>query len=154
MSWGVRWIALAALFVAGGAAQTPTFSGHWKLDPARSAWGRKLAPAAISLDIDHQEPFLKYSGIVVDADGEARQFDFSGATDGKEYPAIRPCGDGKVVLERVGPYAILATFKSNDGAVVERTRLSLSRDMKILTYRVELSERGGTTRWTEIYEKH
>lgn len=153
MSRKLRWIILATLAVAMGAAQTPSFTGRWKLNPARSSWGNKPAPAAVTIDIDHRDQVLKYSGIVVDTHGEERYFEFAGATDGKDYPATRASGEGKAVLEQVGPYAILATFKSNDGGTVEKTGMRLSRDGKVLTYRLEVTEHGRTARWTEVYER-
>jgi hypothetical protein len=48
---------------------------------------------------------------------------------------------------------ILTTFKSNDGAVIERTRMTLSRDSRTLTYEVRVTDRGRDMRWTEVYEK-
>lgn len=153
MGCNVRWAALAICALAIGAAQTPTFTGRWKLNPAKSSWGNKPAPVAVTIDIEDRGQTLKYSGIVVDTHGENREFEFAGAADGKEYPAVRASGEGKVVLERVGPYAILASFKTYDGSVVERTRMSLSRDGKVLTYRVEVTRAGSTARWVEWYER-
>jgi hypothetical protein len=149
----LRWNAVAALSIAICAAQAPTFTGFWKLNVAKSSWGSKQRPSTVMLDIDHAEPVLKYSGVVVNVHGEERRFEFAGGTDGKEYPAVRPCGAGRVVLNRVGPYAIVATFKSNDGDAVEKTRMTLSRNGKLLTYDIDVTEGSRHVHWTEVYEK-
>jgi hypothetical protein len=149
----IRLVVLAALSASVSAAQAPSFTGLWKLNVARSKWGGKQVPSGVIVEIDHREPSLKYSGTVVNVHGEERGFEFAGATDGKAHAAVRPCGEGKVILERVGPYVILTTFKSNDGAVIERTRMTLSRDSRTLTYEVRVTDRGRNIRWTEVYEK-
>lgn len=153
MSRGVGFIILAAVSTAIGAAQAPNFTGFWKLNVAKSTWGQKQAPAVVMVEIDHAAPVLKYSGDVVDVHGDGRHFEFAGATDGREYPSVRAGREGKVVLERRGPYEIVATFKSDDGLVVERARMTLSRDGKALVYNIRVSEPGGDMRWTEVYEK-
>jgi hypothetical protein len=153
MSWGVRFIILAAVSSAISAVQAPTFTGFWKLNVAKSTWGKKQVPAVVMVEIDHKEPVLKYSGDVVDVHGDGRHFEFAGATDGRECPSVRAGREGNVVLERRGPYEILATFRSNDGVVVERARMTLSRDGKVLVYDIRVTDPGGDMRWTEVYEK-
>jgi hypothetical protein len=152
MMW-MRVVVLAVLSASVCAAQAPSFTGLWKLNVSKSKWGSKQVPSGVVVGIDYREPSLKYAGTVVNVHGEERAFEFAGTTDGKEYAAVRPCGEGKVILERVGPYVILTTFKSSDGAVIERTRMSLSRDSRTLTYEVRVTDRGRDMRWTEVYEK-
>jgi hypothetical protein len=152
----MRWIGIAVLAAVSSGicpAQAPSFNGLWKLNVAKSKWGSKQVPVGVMVEINYNEPVLKYSGTVVNVHGEERTFEFAGATDGKEHAAVRPSGEGKVILDRVGPYVILTMFKSNDGAVVERTRMSLSRDSRILTYELQVTDRGHNVRWTEVYEK-
>jgi hypothetical protein len=148
-----RWITLFAFSLGICAAQAPTFTGSWKLNVSRSTWGSKQRPATVTVDIDHNQESFKYTGVVVGAAGDERNFEFAGATDGRKYPATRVFGEGKVTLERIGRYTILTTFKSNDGNSVERTRMSLSPNGKILTYDIHVSDRGRNVHWTEVYEK-
>jgi hypothetical protein len=99
MMW-LRLVVLAALSASVSAAQAPSFTGLWKLNVARSKWCGKQVPSGVMVVIDHSEPSLKYSGTVINVHGEERAFDFAGATDGKEHAAVRPCGEGKAILER------------------------------------------------------
>jgi hypothetical protein len=62
---------------------------------------------------------LKYSGTVVDAQGESRGFSFEGAIDGREYPAHETFADGKMVFERKRGNVFASTFISADGLVTE-----------------------------------
>lgn len=152
MSW-MRLTALAALSLGICAAQAPTFSGLWRLNPARSHWGEKQVPTGVTVEIEQQGDSLKYSGAVMDAFGDERQFEFAGASDGKEYATVRDTGPGKVIIERLTPFVLLVTFKSDDGAVTETSRMALSRDGRTLTCQIRISRPGRDMRWTEVYEK-
>jgi hypothetical protein len=139
--------------VAICAAQSPGFTGLWKLNVSKSRWSGKQQPAAVTVEIDHSSPSLKYSGSVVDLQGDERYFEFAGTVDGKEYPAVRSSREGKVVLQRIGALVILTTFKADDGSFAEQTRMSLSPNGRSLTYDVRVTDRGQTTHWTEVYER-
>jgi hypothetical protein len=152
MMW-IRYAVLAAITAGICSGQAPSFTGLWKLNVAKSRWGNKQVPAGVMVEIDYQEPVLKYSGTVLNVHGEERGFEFAGATDGKEHKAVRPGGEGKLILQRLGPFEILMTFKSSNGAVVEKTRMTLSRNSRVLTYEVQVNDRGRDMRWTEVYEK-
>jgi hypothetical protein len=152
----MRWIRFAVLFVISSsicAAQAPGFTGFWKLNVVKSRWGSKQVPATVMVEINYKEPFLKYSGSVVNVFGEERVFEFAGTTDGKEHATVRPSGEGKTTLERQGPYVIQMTFKTNDGAVIEKTTMTLSRDGRTLTYAMRVTDRGRDISWTEVYDK-
>lgn len=152
MSW-MRFTALAALSFGICTAQTPTFNGFWRLNTARSHWGQKQVPASVTVNIEQQGASLKYSGAVLDALGDERQFEFAGASDGKEYATVRDTGPGKVTVERLTPFVLLVTFKSDDGAINETSRMALSRDGRTLTCQIRISRPGRDMRWTEVYEK-
>jgi hypothetical protein len=152
MSW-MRFTALAALSFGICLAQSPTFSGLWRLNTARSHWGEKQVPASVTVEITQQGESLKYSGAVMNALGDERQFEFAGACDGKEYPTVRETGPGKVTVQRLTPFVLLVTFRSDDGSITETSRMALSRDGRTLTSQIRVSRPGRDMRWTEVYEK-
>jgi hypothetical protein len=135
-----------------GAAQA-NFSGTWKLNREKSRYGSLRKPVSVIVTIMHKEPAFQYSGSVVDADGDLRNFEFSGNIDGRDYPATRAFGHGAVSLKWIAPNAMTATFRSNDGKWVEITTWSLSRTGRTLTQRVRLKGPDGEISWTEIYDK-
>ena len=133
--------------------QQSSFSGTWKLNREKSKWKSLRKPISVIVTIDHKQPAFSYSGSLVDADGELRNFEFSGFVDGKEYPAQREYGEGKVILKWAGLNTLTATFKTNDGRWVETTSRSLSRNGKTLTQQLRVKGPEGEVTWTEIYEK-
>jgi hypothetical protein len=147
---------LAVLLLSLGAcgAKAPDLSGSWKLDVEKSNWGKNVRkPVGVSLEIRHDEPVLKYSGTVVDAQGESRGFYFEGAIDGREYPARETFADGKIVFERKPGNVIASTFLSADGTVTETAETSVSAGGKTLTRRIRLKRPGSDLSWTERYDR-
>jgi hypothetical protein len=145
------WIILA---LGSFAAQIPDLTGTWKLNVAKSSWGKKQKPSSVLVVVEHNEPALKYHGTVVDAHGDGRHFDFSGAIDGREHPVSGQYGEGKTTIRRVDSNTTTSRFQSNDGLIVETARTILSRDGKVLTRQLRLKDPNGEISWTEIYEKH
>ena len=58
------------------------------------------------LAIEHKDPQLSYSGVVIYTGEDARQFGFSGAIDGKAYPMDRSFGSGTVTMRRIDPLTV------------------------------------------------
>ena len=129
------------------------FSGTWKLNLGKSSWRGLRKPISVIVTIEHKQASFSYSGSLVDADGELRNFEFSGFVDGKEYPATREYGEGKVALKWAGSNSLMATFKTSDGRWVETTTRSLSRNGKTLTQQLRLKAPDREITWTEMYEK-
>ncbi len=144
-------IALVAAALA--AAQVPSLSGTWKLNLARSNWGAKQKPAAITLLIAHNEPVLQYHGMVVDTHGDGRTFEFRATLDGKSYPFTGPYGPGTIACRRIDGNTTASLFRTSDGLVTEESSTSVSRDGQRLTHRVRLRDPSGEMSWTEVYEK-
>jgi hypothetical protein len=149
--------ALAQLPAVGASWQLnpgqANFSGTWKLNTERSRWSNTRKPTGVFVTIEHNQAGLKYSGSVVSEGGEQRDFAFRGTIDGKEYPATREYGQGKIVLKWAGSNAFTSSFKSDDGKFVETTTTSLSRNAKILTQQGRLQTPDGVKTWSETYEK-
>lgn len=134
-------------------AQPGNLSGDWHLNVERSKWGQVRKPVSIVLRIEHREPELKYTGEVLYADDDSREFTFNGAVDGKEYSVTRSFGPGKVTIRRLDSATVESVMKSDDGHLVETARTILSQDGKTMTRRVRRQSPDGAKVWTEIYEK-
>jgi hypothetical protein len=152
----VRRAFCAAAFaaVAGFAAQPQNMGGSWKLNLDKSKWGKRDKPTSIELNIEHNEPSIRYHGTVINADAtDRRDFKFDGNIDGKGYPADGPDGPGTMTISRVNPYSTRATFRSNDGKIIEESTTTISRDAKELTRRIHRKTPAGEFDWTEVYDK-
>jgi hypothetical protein len=129
-------------------------SGSWQLNVDQSRWGNRPKPQSATLNIEHQEPAIKYSGRVMNPTGEdGRDYTFSGAIDGKPYPATSAYGPGKLTIKRVDDSTTTSQFQSDDGKYTETARTSISRDGKRLTRRMTAQGPQGRSTWTEVYDR-
>ena len=105
MSTTLVWFVPAILLMGLGLSldQAGNLTGTWQLNVEKSHWGEMRRPTSVVIVIDHNEPTLHYSGSIVYANEDTRDFAFDGAIDGKAYPMTRSFGKGKAVLRRVGP---------------------------------------------------
>ncbi|MEN6603346.1 MAG: hypothetical protein ABFD86_13115 [Bryobacteraceae bacterium] len=150
-----RVFVVAAMFLSLAAcgSKAPDISGNWKLNIGKSKWGKVNKPTSVILEIQHNEPALKYSGRVVDSDSEGREFSFEGAIDGREYTVHGAFADGKIVYVRKPGNVIASTFHSNDALLSETAETSVSADGKTLTRHVHLKRPESELTWTEIYDR-
>ncbi len=146
-------VASMLLCLAACGPKAPDLSGNWKLNVGKSKWGKVNKPTSVILEIQHNDPALKYSGRVVDSDSEGREFSFEGAIDGREYPVHGAFADGKIVFVRKPGNVITSTFHSNDALLSETAETSVSADGKTLTRHVRLRRPDSDLTWTEIYER-
>jgi hypothetical protein len=133
-----------------GAADVANLSGTWVLKVEKSRWGKKPKPTSMVVEIEHQEPTLKYRGVGVDDQGVKNEFQFEGAIDGKEYS--RDSGL-KTVIKRVNKYTVTSTTSSADGRVVTQATTVVSADGNTLTRTMHQKGSDGDVRWTEVYER-
>ena len=150
-----RWLAIAALAAAVSfAADVQSMGGSWKLNTERSKWGKRDKPSAVTLQIEHIEPAIRYHGTAINADAsDRRDFKFDGAIDGKPHPANGPDGDGTMTITRTNRYTTKWTFRSADGKVIEDAITTVSRDGRRVERRMHRKGPTGEFIWTEVYEK-
>jgi hypothetical protein len=151
LSWSVPAFLSVALGVCAG--QTANFTGSWYLNVEKSHWGSKPKPLSVTLVIEHRDHVLQYHGTVTHSDDYTRDFAFSGAIDGKEYPMVSSLGTGVAVLRLVDATTYESVFRNKDGTRSETARTSLSRDGRYLTRKIRQQTPEGTRTWTEIYER-
>lgn len=146
---GLRPVLLLAVAAGLAAAAPVNLSGTWKLDPKASSWGNKDRPKSVLLTIEHQEPKLRISGLVVENDERTNNFAFDGAIDGKDYPSA----EGRRMYRRLDDRTLESTFQSNDGRYSEKSITRISRDGRRLTREIEVTRPDGRLKWTEVYRK-
>ncbi|HET8550565.1 MAG TPA: hypothetical protein VFL57_21285 [Bryobacteraceae bacterium] len=146
---------LVCVFAPAGLLAAPAnMSGHWVLNIKESKWGKKKAPQNIVIDIQHQDPRLKYTGELTSTlEGQATTFSFDGAIDGQEYTLTEDQVQRKLKVERQNDFTIRTTATSMDGKSVETAATSLSRDGRRLTRRITLRSPEGEATWVEVYDK-
>jgi hypothetical protein len=144
---------LAAAFCAAPvwSQAKPNLTGTWKLNPQKSDFGGDSGPDSLVVKVDHKNDILKYT-----ASGSVNGQDFVEeveiAIDGKEHPA--PNGmPGTMMMKWDGP-AIAFELKMDDGTVLQKGRVQLSSDGKVMTRNVQgKGPDGGDMKRTEVYEK-
>ncbi len=146
-------IAVAGLALAMLAAEAPSFTGDWKLNPQKSSWGHKPKPTNISVKIEGSDPDFRYSGMIIDANGEETRFQVVCPVDGKEHPVMTSSGPGKMTIRRVNSYSTISTFHSDDGKYSETATTTISPDSKELTRRMQSKGPDGSAAWTEVYDR-
>jgi hypothetical protein len=134
------------------AVVVPNLTGTWNLNGEKSHWGKKEKPAAVIVQIEHNEPAWKYSGTVTMPDSEQKKFSYDGAIDGKEHDAISTYGPGKMSIKRLNRFTTVSSFHTNDGRFVE-TATTTSTDGRVMTRRMHLKSPDGEVSWVEVYEK-
>jgi len=150
-SWLVP--AFLSLVLGACAGDTANFTGSWYLNVEKSHWGSKPKPLSVMLVIDHRDPILRYHGTVTHTNEDTRDFDFSGAIDGHEYPMVSSLGPGTAILRRVDANTFESIFRNADGTRVETARTTLSRDGRWLTRQIRQQTPEGSRTWTEIYDR-
>lgn len=146
-------VGLLALFPALWGESAANLTGNWYLNVEKSKWGRHRKPVSVAVRVEHNEPSLKYTGTVVDANGESRAIAFDQMIDGKEYPAETGLGPGKIVVSRVDANTLSVVIRSDDGRLEQTIRTTLSKDGTTLTRRLTLRSPEGRESWTEVYER-
>jgi hypothetical protein len=134
-------------------AGTEGLNGFWVLDTAKSRWGQMQKPTSVMLEVFHHNTTIRYTGWVVYANEETREFTFEGVVGGKQYPVKRSYGNGRLSI--VSKYAnqFQTEFKSDDGLFIETSRITLSNDGTVLTRHMNLQSPIGPRSWVEIYRR-
>ena len=133
--------------------QVPDLSGVWRLNVEKSTWGAMRKPASVTLDVQHREPALEYTGTVLYANEDSRDFVFKGAIDGKPHPMTRSFGSGSITIQRVNTHTFDSVFQTDNGNYVENSRTTLSSDGKSIRRVLTVKTPAGEQRWTEVYER-
>jgi hypothetical protein len=151
--WRRYAIAFLSVALAGLAAQPANLTGTWRLNVEKSVWGSRPKPISVTLQIEHKEPALQYSGTVIYTGEEARPFSFTGGIDGRAYEMNRSFGPGTAVLRRLNNHSFESVFTTSDSTFVETTRTTISWSGRVLTRHIELKTAAGTSKSVERYDR-
>jgi len=145
--------ALVFLVCSVCAAQSPSYSGVWKLNVEKSRWGQGTKPGNVVVVIDDRDGGMNYHGAVTYSSEDTRTFEFTGTFDGKQYRVSRSFGDGYIMLRRVDANTFDSVFHSDNGLYTETARTTLSRDGRTLTRKVTVRTPEGTQSCYEVYDR-
>ena len=155
-------LALAALFGVvltpmPGSAQRADLRrlviGRWELNVAKSTFPPGPPPKSWTRTYEASGENVKYTDSLVDADGKADVSEWTGSYDGKDHPfAGSPDYDAQAV-KASNPFHATFTLKKAGKVVGSGTRV-ISRDGKVMTVRVKLTNaKGQTFNNIRVFEK-
>lgn len=124
---------LAALALCAAGADTPDFSGTWKMNMAKSDLGQMPVPDKYEMTVTHKEPEVKAVTVTVGQMGE-RKSEAVYKTDGTETTNRMGQNETKSTAKWAGKVLNITTKGSFQGNAMEiQTKWSLSDDAKVLT---------------------
>jgi hypothetical protein len=124
---------LAIVSLGLAAADTPDFSGTWKMNMAKSDLGQMPVPDKYEMTVAHKEPEVKATTVTVGQMGE-RKSETVYKTDGTETTNRMGQNESKSVAKWEGKVLSVVTKGSFQGNSIEiLTKWSLSDDGKTLT---------------------
>ena len=147
------YLALTLITGALAMAEPVNMSGTWVLNEQRSRFGDQPRPGNVTLTVEHNEPKLRYSGVVNHPnEGHILDFNFDGAVDGRQYTVREDRGGRTVVFKRVNDRVLQSFSKWSDGELT--STITMSRDGRTMERKMAFRDRDGKRReWVEIYEK-
>jgi hypothetical protein len=150
---------LSTLFVIAAAANMamaadkPDFSGNWKMDVDKSAFGPMPAPTSMTRQIDHKDPVLSVVTSSTGPQGD-QNVTFKYSTDGKETTNSMMGNDVKSKAAWEGKTLVISSLLSVGGADVKLTqKWALSDDGKTLTDVTSISAPQGEFELTYVLIK-
>jgi len=156
-----HWLALAAMF---GVVLTPTAGsaqrddlrrlviGRWELNVAKSTFRPGPPPKSLTRVYEASGENVKYTDSTVDADGKADVSEWTGGYDGKDYP-VPGSPDVMQAIKASDPFRSTFTIKRAGKVVATGTRV-ISRDGKVMTIRLKLTNaKGQTFNNISVFEK-
>lgn len=131
----------------------PNFSGDWKLNVSKSAFGEFPAPDSLTQKVAHEDPNLK---VAVKQSSERGEFEFEASytTDGKECTNQFGPGTMKSTLKYDGETLVIVTKGAfNDNEFTMTDKWTLSEDGKVMTINRHFSSQMGEADQKLVLEK-
>lgn len=125
------------------AKDRPNFTGSWKLDPAKSDFGRLPPPTKYELKVDHQEPNLRFITTRSGQNGESTN-DAKYVTNGSPATNQTRMGEVKGTASWKGDTLLIEnklTFQGNE--IQQQDTWTLSEDGKTLQINSHLASPQG-----------
>ncbi|MEQ1886013.1 MAG: hypothetical protein ABL967_13195 [Bryobacteraceae bacterium] len=143
-----------ALFLtASASAATPNITGDWKLNPAKSAYGKFPAPQSMLRKVMLDGVKLTISTTQRGAQGEVTS-EYHYTTDGK--PAVNKVsgGESKGSAQWIGDKLMVESSREVQGVVLSQKEIwTLSSDGKMLTVDAHVSIPNGEFDVKQVFER-
>jgi hypothetical protein len=135
----LRRVAILLSFLAATAAAAPNFTGAWKLDVSKSAYGRFPAPSSMTRTILQDGNSLNMTTLQKGQQGEVTTT-LKYTLDGKSATNSTATGESKSVARWDGSALLIETVRTVQGADIKSTeKWTLSLDSKTLTVDTHLA---------------
>ena len=144
-------------FQAAASKQKParkSLVGTWKLNLAKSAWGKIPAPKEDTLEVKQDDEMgLKWAASGVSADGDRFNYSFEGAADGKDYPMKSPGNDAVIGFTRAYSRirGTLHAVDKKNGEVIQTSTTTVSNDGQTMT--IQFVRSASNMTWTEVLDR-
>ena len=124
-------------------------AGVWKLNAAKSDYGKFPAPLSVTRKITHNDPKLVFSTTQTGPQGDVTS-SLTYTTDGKEVVN----GDSKGVAQWIGDKLMIESSREFQGATLKQKEIwTLSGDGKTLTVDSHVSIPNGEFDVKQVFEK-
>ena len=135
------------------AAPKPNFSGSWKMNAAKSDFGRMPVPAKLERIIKHSEPKMTVQSLTSSPQGDLTSVS-TYSTDGKESLNTVRGTQVKSVVSWVGPTLVVQSTRQVQGTEITAVEhWSLSVDGKVLTVVNKISSPAGVVEATTVMDR-
>lgn len=148
--------AAVTLFLASGApakAAEPNLTGEWKLNLAKSDYGKFPTPINVVRKIAHNDPKLVFSTTQTGPQGDVTS-KLAYTTDGSESVNEVAGGQSKGTAQWIGGMLIIESSREFQGATLKQKEIwRLSSDGKVLTIDSHVSIPNGEFDVKQVFEK-
>jgi hypothetical protein len=150
------WVVLAAgALLVGVATQAASqnLSGEWKLNFAKSNYGKFPAPSSMTRKIAHNDPKLILTTMQKGAQGEVTS-KLVYTTDGKESINQVAGGESKGIAQWIGDKLMIESSREFQGVTLKQKDIwTLSADGKTLTIDSHVSIPNGEFDIKQVFDK-
>lgn len=152
----IPFVAAAALFLASCAtakAAEPNLSGEWKLNLAKSDYGKFPTPISVTRKIDYNGSKLVFTTTQKGTQGDVTS-KLAYTTDGKESVNEVAGGQSKGTAQWIGGMLIVESSREFQGATLKQKEIwRLSPDGNILTIDSHVSIPNGEFDVKQVFDK-
>jgi hypothetical protein len=150
------WVVLAAVALLVGVvtqAASQNLSGEWKLNFAKSNYGKFPAPSSMTRKIAHNDPKLILTTTQKGPQGEVTS-KLTYTTDGKESVNQVAGGEAKGVAQWIGDKLMIESSREFQGVTLKQKDIwTLSADGKTLTIDSHVSIPNGEFDIKQVFDK-
>lgn len=152
----ILFVAAAAVFLLSDAparAAEPNLSGEWRLNLAKSDYGKFPTPISVIRKIDHTGSKLVFTTTQKGSQGEVSS-KLSYTTDGKESVNEVAGAQAKGTAQWIGGILIIESSREFQGATLKQKEIwRLSSEDKVLTIDSHVSIPNGEFDVKQVFEK-